>query len=124
MSAHSFFHSSLSGLSHHPVTAALLRRLLEHRPQGKVTTIAALPDAPYTLLRPIPVRLEPGEDGGWMARFEEANIGMSGGDPEDARQMLAEDIVETFALFLAEEATLGPGPQRQLAVLKQYLQVC
>lgn len=88
------------------------------------STIAALPDAPYTLLRPIPVRLEPGEDGGWMARFEEANIGMSGGDPEDARQMLAEDIVETFALFLAEEATLGPGPQRQLAVLKQYLQVC
>ena len=88
------------------------------------STISALPDAPYTLLRPIPVRLEPGEDGGWVARFEEANIGMSGGDPEDARQMLAEDIVETFALFLAEEATLGPGPQRQLAVLKQYLQVC
>lgn len=80
------------------------------------------PDARYSLLQPIPVRLEPDEDGEWVASFEEANINMSGSDPEDARQALADDIVEAFALFLAEEETLGPGPEKQLAVLRQYLQ--
>ena len=88
------------------------------------TSIPALPDTPYTLLCPIPVQLEPAEDGGWIACFEEANISMPGSDQEDALQMLAEDIVATFALFLAGEATLGPGPQHQLAALKRYLQVC
>ena len=103
---------------------AVMRWLPRSRSRKSRHTIPALPDTPHTLLRPIPVQLEPAEDGGWIACFEEANISMPGSDQEDALQMLAEDIVATFALFLAEEATLGPGPQHQLAALKRYLQVC
>ena len=91
---------------------------------GDIVFISALPDAGYTLLQPIPVRLERGEEGEWIACFEEANISMSGTEPEEARQALADDIVDTFALFLTEEETLGPEPTRQLAVLKQYIQPC
>ena len=86
-----------------------------------VVFIAALPDTAYRLLQPIPVRLEHGEDGEWIACFGEANISMPGSNPEDAQQALADDIVEAFALFLAEEETLGPGPKEQLAVLRQYI---
>lgn len=115
--------SLIPWLQGHITALENIRTQYDWRQLAHSTVISALPDTPYTLLRPIPVHLEPGEDGGWTASFDEANIGMPGGDPEDARQMLADDIVETFALFLAEEETLGPGPKRQLAVLKQYLQV-
>ena len=89
---------------------------------GKRASIAALPDTGYRLLQPIPVRLEYGEDGEWIACFSEANISMPGSNPEDARQALADDLVAAFALFLAEEETLGPGPEQQFAVLRQYIQ--
>ena len=89
---------------------------------GDAAFIADSPDSAYRLLRPIPVRLEHGEDGEWIACFGEANISMPGSDPEDARQALADDIVGAFALFLAEEETLGPGPKKQLAVLRHYIQ--
>ncbi len=91
---------------------------------GDMGCISVLPDAGYRLLQPIPVLLEQSEEGEWMACFEEANISMSGIEPEDARQALADDIVDAFALFLAEEETLGPEPVQQLAVLRRYLQPC
>ncbi len=94
----------------------------EQEESGDDAFIAASPDSAYRLLRPIPVRLEHGEDGEWIACFSEANISMPGSSPKDARQALADDIVEAFALFLAEEETLGPGPQKQLTVLRQYIQ--
>ena len=86
--------------------------------------ISTLPDTDYTLLQPIPVRLERGEEGEWIACFDEANISMSGTEPEEARQALADDILDAFALFLTEEETLGPEPAQQLAVLRRYLQTC
>ncbi len=89
--------------------------------RGERVEIVALPNTAYRLLQPIQIRLERDEDGEWTASFDAANIGMSGSSPEDARQALAEDIVEAFALFLEEEETLGPGPKEQLAVLRQYI---
>ena len=85
--------------------------------------IDILRDEPYILLQPIPVRIKEGEEGGgFVACFQEANIGMSGDSPEEARGNLIADILDAFELLLSEESTLGPEPSRQLAVLRRFLQ--
>lgn len=83
--------------------------------------IDTLPDPAYTLLQSIPIRLSRDEDGEWVASFKEANISMSGSDPDEAKELLAEDIVSAFALFLAEEGQLSPRLTQDLATLRQYM---
>lgn len=80
-----------------------------------------LPDQRYELLQPLPFALEKGTDGAWTARFEEANISMTGWSIAEAQQALVDDVVDAFEIFLEEEETLGPGPKQQLAVLRQYM---
>ncbi len=87
-----------------------------------VPYIFTLPeDSPYTLRQPISIRVERQEDQEWIARFEDAHISMSGSDPEEAMQLLAEDIAGAFTSFLAEEETLSSRLKRDLAVLRQYI---
>jgi hypothetical protein len=83
--------------------------------------IDTLPDSPYTLRLPIPVRLERQEDQEWVASFEEAHISMSGSDPEEAMLLLAVDIESAFALFLTEEEALIPRLTQDFAVLRRYI---
>ena len=84
--------------------------------------IDTLPNPAYTLLRPIPIRLSCDEDGEWVASFQEAHISMSGSDPDEAKELLAEDIVSAFALFLAEEKRLSPRLTQDLTILRQYME--
>lgn len=90
------------------------------RPAGRVF-IASLPSESYFFLRPIPVVIEQPGPGEFLARFEEANIAMSGETPEDARESLLANILDVFELFTDEETKLGPEPARQLWVLRKYL---
>lgn len=83
--------------------------------------IDKLPSSAYTLIRPIPICLSRNEDGEWIANFKAANISMSGDDPDEAKELLAEDIMSAFALFLAEEKRLSPRLTQDLAVLRQYM---
>ena len=85
--------------------------------------ITVLPDDRYTLLQPIPVQIIPTEDGSWIARFELANIGMSGSDPHDAKESLAYDIVDMMDIFTEEEDMLIPKLKRDLDVLRRYIRV-
>ena len=90
--------------------------------QGQIVSqIHTLPDSPYSLRQPIPVHLEKQDDGEWIANFEEANISMSGSDPQEAMTLLAEDIASAFALFLAEEKKLSPRLAQDLTVLRQHI---
>ncbi len=83
--------------------------------------IDTLPDPAYMLLRPIPICVSRDEDGEWVASFKEANVSMSGSDPDEAKDLLAEDIVNAFALFLAEEKRLSPRLTQDLAILRQCM---
>lgn len=81
--------------------------------------IGEFPGEPYAVKTPIPVVVEwTGAD--FVARFEEANIAMSGNTRSEALGNLAATILDTLEDY-SSEPTLGPGPAHQLAVLRQYI---
>ncbi len=86
--------------------------------------IAELQVEGYTLLRKMPVSLEKVDGGTWIAKFEKANIGMSGNSIADAKEALAYDIVDTFKLYNDEEENLIPKLKGYLDVLRDYIKSC
>ncbi len=90
-------------------------------PSSTSFTVSSLPSEEFDLLAPFILKIEE-EEGEFLACFEEANIGMSGGTKEEAIENLLADILDTFALFSKEETNLGPEPARQLSVLRRYIQ--
>jgi hypothetical protein len=85
------------------------------------THIVQFPGEPYALRRPMPVAIQMLEADDFEARFEEANLAVSGETIQEAFQNLAIEILNIFEIFNEEESNLGPEPTRQLRVLKQYL---
>jgi hypothetical protein len=75
----------------------------------------------YRVLRPIPVTYEEMSDTDIQTSFEAANMAISGNSRQDAYQALIEEILTAFDDWSAEESALGPGPRKQLAVLRSYL---
>ena len=74
----------------------------------------------YVAIAPIPVRLERAGDG-FEASFTAANIHTSAETLLDAMRNLRSLIMDVFDSLLAEQTVLGPGPQRQLAILLRYV---
>lgn len=92
-------------------------------PQGIIKTfIDSLPGEPYTLRRPIPVKIETVGDEDYLASFDEANIAISGETYQEAFQNLVAEVLNSFENFIREETNLGPEPSRQLKILKRYLE--
>jgi len=87
------------------------------------TVIGDFPGEPYRTLNPISVTLEQTGDE-YLARFQEANIAMTGRTESEALGNLAADILDTYELYSAEEAHLGPEPAKQLATLRRYIVEC
>lgn len=85
------------------------------------TYLYELPEDQYDIVKPIPVLIERDADEGWAAYFEEAEIGMPGSDPEDAKAALAYDVINALEIYNAEEGNLGPIPQKQLEVLRKHI---
>lgn len=86
--------------------------------------LSALPSTGYTLLRPIPVQLSlVGSDQEWVARFEEANIGMSGDNIDEAKEELAHYILDAIELLSEEEATLIPPLKQSLDMLRSHIRI-
>jgi hypothetical protein len=75
----------------------------------------------YIVNRPIRISYEEISDSEVEARFAEANFAVSGTSRQDAFQALTEEILAAFDDWSADESNLGPGPKRQLAVLRKYL---
>ena len=61
------------------------------------------------------------EDGAYVAAFVDANINGSGDSPLEAVEMLKEMIASAFLFYEQNEAQLGSEPQRQLAVLREFI---
>jgi len=96
--------------------------LVNHTPSSTSFPVSSLPSEEFDLLAQFILKIEE-EEGEFLACFEEANIGMSGGTKEEAIENLLADILDTFALFSKEETNLGPGPARQLSVLRRYIRL-
>ena len=58
----------------------------------------------------------------YIASFFDANINSSGDTDEEAVSNVKDMIVATFEVFGSKKATeLGPEPERQMGVLRQFL---
>lgn len=83
-------------------------------------TVSSLENEEFELLVPFVLTIEE-EEGEFLARFEEANIAMSGDTEKEAIENVLADILDTFILFSREETNLGPEPARQLSVLRRHI---
>ena len=76
---------------------------------------------PYRVRRPIPVSLQRRVDG-YVASFVEANVNSSGDTQQEAVANVKELILDVFdSLSTLPPSKLGPGPARQLAVLREFI---
>lgn len=57
----------------------------------------------------------------YIARFVDANVNASGDSEIDAIEMLKDAIASTFLAFVENEHRLGVEPERQLAVLREFI---
>jgi hypothetical protein len=91
------------------------------RSQAFTVAIETLAPEPFVLKRPLPVVVRP-SDGEFIATYFDANLGMTGGTPEEAVEGLKMVIVDVFDSYESNEPRLGPGPARQLAVLRESIE--
>lgn len=91
-------------------------------PQFLSRWIADLPNEPFVLIKSIPVIVEEHAPQEYTARFREANMAMSGESVEEALMNLAAHVLDVYEMLRDEDPELlGPEPQRQLTILRQYL---
>lgn len=86
-----------------------------------IVSITTVAPEPYEILRPIHVVIHASEED-YVASFFDANVYASGDTEEEALRNLASRILDAFDT-LSEEPydTLGPEPQRQLTVLREFV---
>jgi predicted RNase H-like HicB family nuclease len=91
---------------------------------GSVTlNITTFAPEPYSVKKAIPVCVQRGT-GGFVASFADANINTSGETQQEAYANLRELLLDVFdSLTALPESKLGPGPRRQLAVLREFVDV-
>src|ERR1035437_868617 len=82
--------------------------------------ITDLGDEPYTLTEPIPVEIEPTEDG-FVAGFAEGGVFASGDTLEEAIENLTSSILDTFDILTARQDKLGIGLHKEFRVLSRLI---
>jgi hypothetical protein len=76
---------------------------------------------PYEVIKPFHVVVKFYEDQ-YIASFFDANLSASGGTQEEAVFNLKDMLIDAFDILNeVEDDKLGPGPQQQKAVLKEFL---
>ena len=86
-----------------------------------VVPITTLAPEPYDLIKEIKVVLQPSDDE-YVASFFDANVNASGGSEADALDSLKEMLISRFDyLENLPPEKLGPGPAKQLAVLRCFI---
>ena len=88
-----------------------------------IDTIPAPYEDRYGLRQPIPVTFEDvAEDDAVIARFQEAELAITGSDRQDAKASLAHWILDLFDdLVAANPQALGRTPALQIRVLNEYI---
>lgn len=101
--------------------------LLKHRVAGLeqrapvCVPVETLAPEPYQLLKPFHVVIQT-EGDEYVASFFDANLNASGATEEEALVNLKDTIVAVFELLTEHNPSqLGPGPLRQLQVLREFV---
>jgi hypothetical protein len=89
--------------------------------QSFLVPIETLAPEPFILKKSLHVVVRPFDEE-YQANFFDANIGMTGDTAEEAVGNLKQLIVDIFEQLESNEASLGPAPMRQLAVLRDFIQ--
>lgn len=101
---------------------SLERRVAELERSAPVCVpIETLAPEPYEVIKPFHAVVQAqGEE--YVASFFDANLNASGATQEDAVLNLKDVIVAVFETLTGHEPDqLGPGPARQLEVLKEFV---
>lgn len=104
--------------------ASLAERLDRLEATQKTTEASIQTFAPeaYELKAPIRVTLEEGDSGMFTASFYDANIETSGENEQEAFDNLKNLILDVYDSLMKEKpGKLGPGPKRQLDVLRSFI---
>lgn len=101
---------------------ARIERLEASAPAVAVTFfVETFVPEPYTVKRPIPVVVQPRGDG-YVASFVAANVNSSGDTQYEAYANVRELLLDVFDNLRSLPASkLGPGPSRQILVLRDYI---
>jgi predicted RNase H-like HicB family nuclease len=99
-----------------------LEALESSRVLGSTTLqIQTFAPEPYGVKRPIPVVVQRLQEG-FTASFVDANVNSSGDSQQEAYANVKELILDVFdSLRSLPASRLGPGPTRQLAVLREFI---
>lgn len=90
-------------------------------PSCSVVPIQTLAPEPYELVTPFLVIIEKSDDQ-YISSFADANISASGDTLEEAILNFKDVLLGTFDLLNSlSEDELGPMPQKQFAILKEYV---
>lgn len=110
------------------VAARLLlieQRLMEvesGKPQSIATVASSLACRDLSVIKPIPVTIEPDGEGGFIASFMDAGIASGGETIPEAFQSLQSIIAASFrTLVKMDEKDLGPKKQRERLVLLEFV---
>lgn len=99
---------------------AELKRQISRQSSLRVPIQSFAPE-PFELIKPFDVIVQPSDDE-YLASFFDANINASGCTETDAVANLKSLMTVLFERFLSlPPSKLGPGPSRQLAVLKEFI---
>lgn len=83
--------------------------------------IATFAPEPYLVKKPLSVVIQKNGDA-YLASFVEANINSAGDNQQEAYANVRELILDVFdRLSSLPAAKLGPGPLRQIAVLREFV---
>lgn len=88
----------------------------------RTTFLVTLDHARYRLRMPIPVEIAQGRDATTASAHDLETYG-AGSDEYGALDELRRALVEDFEMLIEIEADLGPAPARQLARMRQVLEV-
>lgn len=97
---------------------ARMKKELRRKPY--ITTIASLAPHPFQVLQPIYVVIRK-DDEAYVASFADANVNASGETEQEAYEILKDSLVSAFCVLSDNESDLGLEPQRQLAVLREFI---
>jgi hypothetical protein len=86
-----------------------------------VVPLETLAPEPYRILAPIHVVVRAEQDE-YLASWFDANLVASGANPEEAFENLKDILVAVYETFQClPEDKMGPGPSRQIKVLKRFI---
>jgi predicted RNase H-like HicB family nuclease len=105
-----------------PAATSVRSATRRSHPMPFVTFIASLGRAHLEVRKPIPVTLEPEDDGSYIASFLDASVASGGETVQDAVESLQDMLATSFErLTVLPDSKLGPRMRREREILLEFV---